>query len=117
MAQEYDTCQENVVHTSRIIEQKGAVLPDLRSSLSEAKQRLREAQKARDQKKRVDELKKELVWAHVNDKKAEMTDAINQVAELKARQTQIQQKLQEAQVRYTSVVCWFVLNGCCLGQF
>ncbi|KAK0235306.1 P-loop containing nucleoside triphosphate hydrolase protein [Armillaria nabsnona] len=100
LAQEYDTCQENVVHTSRIIEQKGAVLPDLRSSLSEAKQRLREAQKARDQKKRVDELKKELVWAHVNDKKAEMTDAINQVAELKARQTQIQQKLQDAQANF-----------------
>lgn len=100
LAQEYDTCQENVVHTSKIIEQKGAVLPDLRSSLNEAKQRLREAQKARDQKKRVDELKKELVWAHVNDKEAEMTDAINQVAELKTRQTQIQQKLQDAQAKF-----------------
>ncbi|KAK0186629.1 P-loop containing nucleoside triphosphate hydrolase protein [Armillaria mellea] len=100
LAQEYDTCHENVVHTSRIIEQKGAVLPDLRSRLNEAKQRLREAQKARDQKRRVDELKKELVWAHVNDKKAEMTDAINQVAELKTRQTQIQQKLQDAQTKF-----------------
>ncbi|KAG7439836.1 P-loop containing nucleoside triphosphate hydrolase protein [Guyanagaster necrorhizus] len=100
LVQEYDTCHENIIHTSRIIEQKGVVLPDLRSSLNEAKQRLREVQRARYQKKRVDELKKELVWAHVNDKKAEMTDAINEVAELKARQTQIQQKLQKAQADF-----------------
>ncbi|KAK0450388.1 uncharacterized protein EV420DRAFT_1706032 [Desarmillaria tabescens] len=84
LAQEYDTCYENIVHTSRIIEQKGAVLPDLRASLNEAKQRLREAQKARDQKK----------------KEVEMTDAINKLAELKARQVQIQQKLQAAQADF-----------------
>jgi hypothetical protein len=47
------------------LQQKREVIPDLKSAFKEATVRFEEALKAREQKKKADELKKELAWAHV----------------------------------------------------
>lgn len=53
---------------SKSLHRSKEALPDLREALKEARARFDEAKKAREQRNRADELKKELAWAHVNAK-------------------------------------------------
>lgn len=57
--------------------QKKQVLPDLRAVFKEASVRFEEASKAREQRFKVDELKKELAWAHVAAKEVVRTDLLD----------------------------------------
>lgn len=56
---------ENIVQTQKVLKNKSEVIPDLEEALRDATQRFKEADKARQQKHKADELKKELAWAHV----------------------------------------------------
>lgn len=56
---------ENIVQTQKVLKNKSEIIPDLEDALREATQRYKEADKARVQKFKADELKKELAWAHV----------------------------------------------------
>lgn len=59
-----------------MLHQKKQVIPDLRTQFKEASVRFEEASKAREQRFKVDELKKELAWAHVAAKQAVRTDLL-----------------------------------------
>ena len=53
---------ENIVQTQKVLKSKSEVLPDLEDALRDAMQRFKGADKARQQKHKADELKKELAW-------------------------------------------------------
>ena len=59
---------ENIGKTAKILEQKREALPDLRKQAKEAATRYAEAHKALEKKSKIDELQKELAWAHVRAK-------------------------------------------------
>ncbi|KAK0221980.1 P-loop containing nucleoside triphosphate hydrolase protein [Armillaria fumosa] len=100
LSDEYTTCLENIEHTTKVLNSKKAVLPDLRAACKEAMARFQEATKARDQKKKVDELKKELAWSFVHDKEAEMTKAVEHAAKTGRRIPKIEDHLKEARARF-----------------
>ncbi|TFK73649.1 P-loop containing nucleoside triphosphate hydrolase protein [Pluteus cervinus] len=100
LSEEYDTCLENITQTNRILGQKKEALPDLRNALQEATAKFQEAAKAREQKAKVDNLKKELAWAHVNKKQEEMTKKFEEVAKLTKRIPKIEESLAAAQVTF-----------------
>ena len=56
---------ENISQTAKVLKRKAEVLPDLEESYREAHARYSEAEKARDQRHKADELKKEIAWGHV----------------------------------------------------
>lgn len=56
---------ENISQTQRILKTKTEALPDLIQAYNDAVARYNEAEKAREMKKRVNELTAELAWAHV----------------------------------------------------
>lgn len=53
------------MQTQKVLKSKSEILPDLEDALRDATQRFKEADKARQQKFKADELKKELAWSHV----------------------------------------------------
>ena len=59
---------ENIVQTQKVLKSKSEVIPDLEDALRDAMQRFKEADRARQQKHKADELKKELAWSHVASK-------------------------------------------------
>jgi structural maintenance of chromosomes protein 6 len=69
LSDEYDACLENISQTTKILQKKKEVIPDLKAAFKEASARFQEASKAREQKQKADDLKKELAWAHVANKK------------------------------------------------
>lgn len=97
LSQEYDTCLENISTTAKMLAKKREVIPDLRANLKEVSDRFEEASKAREQRKKVDELKKELAWAHVAAKEREMEDKFVALAKAEERIPRAKEKLQEAQ--------------------
>ena len=77
---------------------KKEALPDLRARFREQTLRYEEAAKAREQKQKADDLKKELAWSHVAAKEEEMTKKIEEAAKLGRRLPKIEENIQEAQV-------------------
>ncbi|KAJ3561666.1 hypothetical protein NP233_g10057 [Leucocoprinus birnbaumii] len=71
LSEEYNVTLENIRSTQKVLEQKKDAVPDLKAAVREAKQRYEEANKAREQKTRRDNIKKELAWAHVKTKEME----------------------------------------------
>ncbi|KAI0081596.1 P-loop containing nucleoside triphosphate hydrolase protein [Panus rudis PR-1116 ss-1] len=99
LSDEYEICLENINQTQKVLLHKSEAIPDLEEAFAEAEARFKEAKKARDQKRRVDELKNELAWAHVNAKEREMTTKIEELERLKRRVTKVQEKVQEAEAK------------------
>ncbi|RDB15621.1 Structural maintenance of chromosomes protein 6 [Hypsizygus marmoreus] len=96
LSEEYDICFDNVKRTLKVLAQKKEALPDLRAAFRDATVRYEEAAKAHQQKQKVDQLKKELAWAHVRAKEEEMTVKINKAAEAAARLPKIQAEVNNA---------------------
>ena len=69
LSEEYQTCMENISQTAKVLQRKQEVIPDLQEAYNEAYARFEEAEKAREQRHKADELKKELAWSHVAAKK------------------------------------------------
>jgi hypothetical protein len=68
--------------------------------------RFEEASKARDQRHKADELKKELAWAHVAAKEEELTKKIQEVTKIKtSRLPKLQNEVDNATVR---PIYWFL---------
>ncbi|TFK33017.1 P-loop containing nucleoside triphosphate hydrolase protein [Crucibulum laeve] len=93
LSDEYDTCLENITQTAKVLAQKKEALPDLKVAYRESAVRYDEAQKAREQKKKVDDLKKELAWAHVKTKEMEMEKKFEEVARATRRLPKIEENL------------------------
>ncbi|KAJ7757255.1 P-loop containing nucleoside triphosphate hydrolase protein [Mycena maculata] len=99
LSDKYDTCFVNITATTKMLAQKKEAIPDLRTVFREASTRFEEAEKAREQKNKVDELKKELVWARINSKEEEMKAKFEAVAKLAGRLSQIQENLEKAELQ------------------
>ncbi|KAF8645220.1 hypothetical protein AX16_008047 [Volvariella volvacea WC 439] len=96
LSEEYDACYDNIQLTGKIINTKKEALPALREDLKLARERFREATKAYEAKQRLDDIKKELAWAHVEDKKKEYEKKSEELAKLSRRLPKIQQSLDQA---------------------
>ncbi|ELU44338.1 Smc5-6 complex SMC subunit Smc6 [Rhizoctonia solani AG-1 IA] len=72
LSDEYETILESLKKTETILQSKQTVVPDLKRQFTEAQGKYREAQAAQQQSQRVDDLEKELAWAHMKRKKIQM---------------------------------------------
>ncbi|KAF9013179.1 hypothetical protein BDQ17DRAFT_1342932 [Cyathus striatus] len=97
LADEYDQCLENITQTSKILAQKREAIPDLKTTFREATMRFQEASKALEQRKKKDDLKKELAWAYVRDKEDQMRNKLQEVARESRRLPKIQENVDAAQ--------------------
>ena len=98
LSDEYDLCYGNVTQTQKLLAVKREALPDLKARLCEATARYNEAEKAREQKKRADDLKKELAWSHVATKQEEMSTKMEETAKLARRLPKIEEGVKQAEV-------------------
>ncbi|KAG6919641.1 hypothetical protein DXG01_003505 [Tephrocybe rancida] len=98
LEEEYQICLNHVKRTTQVLEQKEEALPDLKAAFNDASVRFEEAEKAREQQGKVDELRHELTWARVKSKEDEMTVKIQEVAKLEARLPKIEERIEAAQV-------------------
>ena len=92
-------CLENIHQTSKILAAKKEALPDLQQHLTEVSAKFEEAKRARDQKKKIDELKKEKAWAHVKTKELELEAKLEEVQRAERNLPKIIERLQEIEVR------------------
>jgi len=99
LTDEYDTCLENIAQTTKVLHHKKEAVPDLKSALREATNRFKEAGKAREQKQKADDLKKELAWAHVKGKEMEMRKKLEEQVKLEKRLPKIEENIATAEVR------------------
>ncbi|KAG6820629.1 hypothetical protein H0H93_014232 [Arthromyces matolae] len=97
LSDEYTTCLTNIKQTHKVLEQKKEALPDLEAAFKEASIRFQEAAKAREQKEKVNELKKELAWAHVRTKEEEMEAKFREIAKQESRLPQIEKLIETAE--------------------
>ncbi|KAI6027610.1 P-loop containing nucleoside triphosphate hydrolase protein [Pisolithus microcarpus] len=100
LSEEYDSCLAHVNQARKILHQKKQALPELRATLKEATIRFEEASKAREQRHKADELKKELAWAHVAAKQHEMEAKFQEVAKAQQRLPKIQDKVDHAEAQF-----------------
>jgi structural maintenance of chromosomes protein 6 len=108
LSEEYELCLDNITTTAKLLTVKKEALPDLRARFREQTLRYEEAAKAREQKQKADDLKKELAWSHVAAKEEEMTKKIEEAAKLGRRLPKIKENIEEAQVG----VSWSVGYEC-----
>ncbi|KAL0575298.1 Structural maintenance of chromosomes protein 6 [Marasmius crinis-equi] len=97
LSTEYETCLENITNTTKVLSHKRDAIPDLEAAFKDAKQKFEEASKAREQKRRVDDLKKELAWAHVNTKQREMEAKMQDAAKQERRLPKIKAEIEKAE--------------------
>ncbi|KZT64630.1 P-loop containing nucleoside triphosphate hydrolase protein [Daedalea quercina L-15889] len=102
LSEEYQTCLESIQSMQKTVKRKSEGLPDLEEALEEAMSRFQEAQKARQQRHKADDLKKELAWAHVASKEEELGQRMAEAARLSRRLPKIQEDLKAAQARIDS---------------
>lgn len=100
LSDEYSVTLENIQSTSKVLEQKKEAIPDLRVALQEAKRRFEEAENARKQKAKQDDLKKELAWAHVKTKENELLSKSSDVASLEGKLPKIQAEIDAEKVAH-----------------
>ncbi|KAG2155901.1 P-loop containing nucleoside triphosphate hydrolase protein [Suillus bovinus] len=94
LSEEYDACLDNINQTKKVLHQKKQVLPDLRAAFKEASVRFEEASKAREQRC------KELAWAHVAAKQAEMEEKLEEVAKAERRLPKIEAEMKTAESQF-----------------
>lgn len=98
---------ENVQRMQSIIETKRGAIDDLESAYKEASMRFKEAQTAREHRHKIDKLKKELAWAHVQTKEDELNAKLQSTTRIERNVEKLQQELdtaQEAVEKATEVV-------------
>ncbi|GJJ13315.1 hypothetical protein Clacol_007567 [Clathrus columnatus] len=93
LSEEYQTCFENIGKTTRTLNLKNEELPDLEQAVKEAELRNEQATKAREKQDELDDLYRELAWAHVNTKQEELTKSLEQVARARRRLPKIQDEI------------------------
>ncbi|KAK7690316.1 hypothetical protein QCA50_006973 [Cerrena zonata] len=90
---------ENITQTQKVLLHKLEAIPDLEDALQEASARFEEARKAREQRHKADELKKELAWAHVATKQEEYEAKCRERAKLTRKLEKIEKSIEEAQAQ------------------
>ena len=79
-------------------------MPDLRAAFNAARLKYKDAEHARDQKKKVDDLKKELAWSYVHDKERQLRLHVDDVAKQERRLPKVESEVQKAKVTINSVL-------------
>ncbi|KAF8500946.1 P-loop containing nucleoside triphosphate hydrolase protein [Russula emetica] len=102
LSEEYETCLENISQTSKVLMHKKEAIPDLQAHYKEVHARFEEASKAREQRHKADELKKELAWAHVAAKQEEVTEKATGLHKVEQRIPKIQRSLDEADQKFNA---------------
>ncbi|KAI0300233.1 P-loop containing nucleoside triphosphate hydrolase protein [Russula brevipes] len=100
LSEEYETCLENISQTSKVLMRKKEAIPDLQAHYKEVHTRFEEASKAREQRHKADELKKELAWAHVAAKQEEVTEKATVLHKAEQRIPKIQRSLDQADEKF-----------------
>ena len=95
---------DNIRKTSKVLQTKKEAIPDLRRHYNEVVTRFKEAEKAVAQKKKVDDLKKELAWAHVKAKEDELKKAHADLAAKKKNIPKVEEKIAGSEVNPLSVM-------------
>ncbi|KAG9077431.1 Structural maintenance of chromosomes protein 6, partial [Ceratobasidium sp. UAMH 11750] len=72
LSDEYESILESLKKTETILQSKQTVVPDLKRQFTEAQNKYREAQAAKQQHERVTDLEREIAWSHMKIKKAQM---------------------------------------------
>lgn len=103
LSKEYDTCIENIQKTNKLLSVKKEALPDLKTRVKEASIRYDEANKAREQKQKAQDLKKELAWSHVASKQEELEKQLQEVSKLSRRLPKIEDSIKEAEASIVSL--------------
>ncbi|KAG2009547.1 hypothetical protein CC2G_012466 [Coprinopsis cinerea AmutBmut pab1-1] len=101
LAEDYDECLENISKTYKLLQEKLKAIPDLKAKFEQSKRKYQEAEKAREHKQRLEDLKKELAWSHVAGKGKELTEKKMEIARLKSKIPKIQEKLTEAETEHS----------------
>ncbi|QRV82074.1 structural maintenance of chromosomes protein [Ceratobasidium sp. AG-Ba] len=76
LSDEYESIFESLKKTETILQSKQTVVPDLRRQFTEAQNKYREAQAAKQQHEKVTELECEVAWAYMRVKEAQMRAAV-----------------------------------------
>ncbi|TFY75234.1 hypothetical protein EWM64_g8778 [Hericium alpestre] len=100
LSEEYETCLENISQTDKVLLRKKEALPDLQEHYKEVSARFQEASKAREQRHKADELKKELAWAHVATKEEELRAKVAEHTKAASRLPRIQDSLDAAEAKF-----------------
>ncbi|KAH9480811.1 Structural maintenance of chromosomes protein 6 [Psilocybe cubensis] len=100
LSQEYELCWANIHQTDKLLETKGEAIPELLERKIAAEARWKEADQARQQRVLIEELNKELAWAHVAVKEAEMVQKLNEHAKAERRLPKIEEAVQEAKAEF-----------------
>ncbi|TFL02324.1 P-loop containing nucleoside triphosphate hydrolase protein [Pterulicium gracile] len=93
LSDEYDACHNNIRQTSKVLQQKSELVPELQEKYQEVRGRFAEAEKAREQHKKVETLRKELAWAHVAVKKKEFEQRVSDMTKKEARIEKIEENV------------------------
>ncbi|KAF9257497.1 P-loop containing nucleoside triphosphate hydrolase protein [Marasmius fiardii PR-910] len=99
LSTEYETCLENINNTMKVLENKKSAIPDLEAAFKDASVRFEEASKAREQKQRIDDLKREKAWAHVAEKERELEAKLHDQEKQQRRLPKVQESLDKAQAQ------------------
>ncbi|KAF9452921.1 P-loop containing nucleoside triphosphate hydrolase protein [Macrolepiota fuliginosa MF-IS2] len=102
LSDEYSITLENIQSTDKVLDQKREAIPDLRVALQDAKRRFDEAENARKQKVKQDDLKKEMAWAHVKAKENELLERLTEVATHESKVPKIQAGIDAEKVNIPS---------------
>jgi chromosome segregation ATPase len=103
LSEEYETCRQNISTTYKLLEKKKAALPDLREAYNSAQSKWKDAQAAREQRNKVDTLKREIAWAHVNEKGLELEAKLVVVQKLERQIPQAEEKLAASKAKYAEI--------------
>ncbi|KZT41654.1 P-loop containing nucleoside triphosphate hydrolase protein [Sistotremastrum suecicum HHB10207 ss-3] len=98
LMEEYEICAENIAKAKRLIEQKRAIIPELKENMNMYKGRVKEAEKMIARRDGVEALKAELAWAHIKGKEQELEKAIRDGSKLQEKIATLRNSLQEAEI-------------------
>ena len=98
LSEEYSTCLENISQTRKVLSVKLEALSDLGRARDEARARYNEAKEVRKAQNQVDQLNKELVWAHVTLKEQALRAQVQVVNKAKRRVSKFQEEVEQANV-------------------
>lgn len=68
LSEEYQIILENITKTDNVLKSKHDALPELKEAYKQAVAKFKQATELLEQQGKMDELTRELAWAHVNEK-------------------------------------------------
>ncbi|KAJ1654547.1 Structural maintenance of chromosomes protein 6 [Dispira simplex] len=96
---DHQILQEGLQTTDAIVTRKRDLLPDLLKEAKEWERRYKDMQNARDLALKLDDLKKEMAWAHVEQKEHFHHGAQQRVRRAQRKLSQIDEKIEEERAR------------------